>query len=94
MSLDAVYKSMSDPTRRAILHLLRERPLTAGEIADRFTLSKPSISHHLAQLKDAGMVSVVRRGTTLTYHLNMSVFEDLMAAMVAMWKGPTDAPPQ
>ncbi len=93
MSLDAIYKAMADPTRREILNLLREGPLTAGDIADRFTLAKPSISHHLAQLKEAGLVSGVRRGTTITYHLNMSVFEDLVSAIVAMWKGPADGPP-
>ena len=92
MSLDAVYKAMADPTRRAILALLRERPQTAGAIADRFELTKPSISHHLNKLAEADLIYGERDGTSITYHLNLTVFEDLVSAVVALWKGETDAP--
>lgn len=85
MSLDRVFKALSDPQRRRILELLREAPLNAGAIAGHFELSAPTISHHLAQLREAGLVEAVREGTTITYHLNMSVLDDVLA-LIAGWK--------
>ncbi|MDB5097893.1 MAG: transcriptional regulator [Cyanobacteria bacterium RYN_339] len=93
MSLDAVYKAMADPTRRRILELLRERPLTAGEVADRFVLGKPTISHHLARLAEADLVYGEREGTSITYHLNLTVFEELVTTLMALWKGEPGEPP-
>ena len=92
MSLDAVYKALSDPTRRAIVTLLRERPRTAGEIADGFELSKPSISHHLAKLAEADLIFGERSGTTITYHLNMTVMEELVSTLFTLWKGAPHEP--
>lgn len=92
MALDTVFKALADPTRRAILAMLRERPHNAGEIAERFELTKPSISHHLNQLKEADLIYGVREGTTITYHLNLSVFEELAAAMLAIFQGGSHAP--
>lgn len=95
MSLDAVYKAMADPTRRRILAYLRDRPHTAGEVAAYFELGKPTISHHLAKLAEADLVYGVRDGTTITYHLNLTVFEELVSTLMAMWKGaPEDETPR
>lgn len=87
MALNEVLKALSDPTRRRIIELLRQRPHNAGEIADHFAISKPSISHHLNQLKDADLIYGERDGTTITYHLNLSVLEDLLAVITGLWKG-------
>lgn len=57
-----VFKALADPTRRRILDYLREGDLNAGEIADRFDMTKPSISHHLSLLKRARLVQDVRKG--------------------------------
>jgi len=76
--LNALFKSLNDPTRREILQLLKERDLSAGEIADQFNISKPSISHHLDLLKRAGLVSSRRQGQFMLYSLNTTIVEDLL----------------
>jgi ArsR family transcriptional regulator len=68
----------NDPTRRAILDLLREGPLTAGDIAERFNLSKPTISHHLDLLRQAELVTSHKQGLYITYSLSMTVLDDLL----------------
>ncbi|HBC93381.1 MAG TPA: transcriptional regulator [Pelotomaculum sp.] len=73
------FKALADPTRRKILKLLRERDLTAGEIADEFDISKPSISHHLNLLKQSGLVLDERQGQFIYYSLNMTVFQEVMS---------------
>ena len=72
------FKALSDPTRRKILQLLKERDLTAGEIAESFNISKPSISHHLNLLKQARLVIDERQGQNIYYSLNTTVFQELM----------------
>ncbi|MDD2402009.1 MAG: autorepressor SdpR family transcription factor [Clostridia bacterium] len=72
------FKALSDPTRRKILFLLKENNLTAGEIADHFNISKPSISHHLNILKQADLVQDERQGQNIMYYLNTSVFENII----------------
>ena len=72
------FKALSDPTRRKILELLQEKPLNAGEIADCFQMTKPSISHHLSILKAADLVNDERQGQNIVYSINMSVFQDVM----------------
>lgn len=79
MSMSDGFKALSDPTRREILQLLRKGSLSAGEIADQFRMSKPSISHHLTILKNAELVTSEKKGQHVFYTLNTSVFEDLMA---------------
>ncbi len=76
--MDDIFKALRDPTRRQILQLLRSGTLTAGEIAQEFAMSKPSISHHLDQLKRADLIAVERRGQFLYYTLNTTVVEDLL----------------
>ncbi|KQO00712.1 autorepressor SdpR family transcription factor [Paenibacillus sp. Leaf72] len=78
MSINQAFKALSDPTRRTILDLLREQDLTAGEIADHFHMTKPSISHHLSLLKQAELVSDERKGQHIYYSLNTTVFQDLL----------------
>lgn len=73
------FRALADPTRRRILELLRSAYLTAGELADHFDMTKPSISHHLNTLKAAGLVDAEREGQSIVYSLNTSVLQDLMS---------------
>ncbi len=76
--MNRVFKALSDPTRRRVLQLLRERPMTAGELADEFDLSKPTMSAHFAVLREANLIDADKQGTTITYRLKMSVLEDAL----------------
>lgn len=73
-----VFKALSDPTRRRVLQLLRERPMTAGELAEQFDVSKPTMSAHFNVLREAGLIDAEKRGTTITYRLRLSVLEDAL----------------
>lgn len=73
-----VFKALSDPTRRRVLQLLRERPLSAGELAEHFDLAKPTMSAHFAVLRDADLVDSEKQGTSVIYRLKMSVLEDAL----------------
>jgi len=81
-----VFKALNDPTRRAILELLREKDLTAGEIAEAFSISKPSISHHLDLLRRADLVGSEKRGQYVHYHLNTTILEGLMQWIIELKK--------
>lgn len=72
------FKALSDPTRRKILELLKDKSLNAGQIADYFHISKPSISHHLTILKTSGLIVDERQGQNIMYSIDMSVFQDMM----------------
>jgi DNA-binding transcriptional ArsR family regulator len=74
--MDAVFKALADPTRRAVIELLRKRDMTAGEIAENFSLSKPTLSKHFAVLKEANLIYGEKSATTITYRLNLSVLEE------------------
>ncbi|TFW15007.1 ArsR family transcriptional regulator [Massilia arenosa] len=76
--MDKIFKALSDPSRRRILQLLREREMSAGEIAEHFELSKPTLSGHFAVLREADLVMAEKSGTTITYRLNMSVLEEAL----------------
>ena len=78
MSLNDAFKALADPTRRKILDLLKKGDLAAGEIAEHFDMTKPSISNHLSILKQAGLVWDERRGQHIVYSLNTTVFQDVM----------------
>ena len=84
-SSQEVFKALSDPTRREILRMLRERPMSAGELAEAFEMTKGSLSHHYNILKAAELVRCERRGQFLWYSLNTSVIEDLMALLVDLF---------
>ena len=75
---ESAFKALADPTRRRILELLRAGELTAGELAEHFDMTKPSISHHLSTLKAAGLVDAERDGQSIVYSLNTTVMQDLM----------------
>ena len=80
--MNKVYRALSDPTRRRVLALLRERDMTAGELAGHFELAAATMSGHFAVLKDAGLIQADRAGTTITYRLNVSVLEEAMMALM------------
>lgn len=78
MPLNIVFKALSDATRREILQILQGGDLTAGEIAERFDITKPSVSHHLNVLKQANLVQNVRKGQNIYYSLNTTVFQEII----------------
>ena len=76
--MNKIFKAFNDPTRRQILQLLREQDMTAGQIADYFDISKPSISHHLDLLKQADLVSTERKGQFIVYSINTTVVDEIL----------------
>jgi ArsR family transcriptional regulator len=82
--MNAVFRALADPTRREILRLLREREMTAGELADRFPLAKSTLSGHFNVLKAADLVRTERRKQVIVYALNASVVEEALAAMMSL----------
>ena len=76
--MNTVFKALNDPTRRQILEMLQEKDLTAGEIADKFSISFPSISHHLDLLKQAKLVTSEKDGQYVYYSLNTTVVDEIM----------------
>jgi DNA-binding transcriptional ArsR family regulator len=76
--LNSLFKALNDPTRREILEMLKDKDMTAGDIADRFHISKPSISHHLDLLRQAGLVVSVKEGQFISYSLNTTVLDEML----------------
>jgi ArsR family transcriptional regulator, arsenate/arsenite/antimonite-responsive transcriptional repressor len=83
---ESAYKALADATRRRILKLLGEGPMTAGEIADKFKLAKSTLSGHFAVLKAADLIQEEKRGATIVYSLNLSVVEETLAAIMDLLK--------
>ncbi len=79
-----VWSALSDATRREILSMLKYRDMTAGEIAERFELSKATVSHHLSILKQAELITGDKKAQTITYSLNTTVFQDFLRSVAAM----------
>lgn len=79
-----LFKALNDPTRREILEMLRKQDMTAGEIADRFEMSKPSISHHLSLLKKADLVLALKKGQFVHYSLNTTVLDDVLTWLMKL----------
>ena len=77
-----VYKALADPTRRKVLELLRERDMTAGELADHFSSSKPTLSRHFSVLKEADLIQGTKQGNQISYRLNVTVLEEALLAMM------------
>jgi DNA-binding transcriptional ArsR family regulator len=77
-NMNIVFKALSDPTRRRILQLLKERPMTAGQLAEQFHIAKPTLSAHFAVLREADLVESEKAGTVVTYSLKVSVLEDAL----------------
>ncbi|HVN78798.1 MAG TPA: autorepressor SdpR family transcription factor [Terriglobia bacterium] len=84
MPITLTFKALADPTRRRILEMLGRRDMTAGEIAEQFHITKPSISHHLSLLKQAELVVDERQGQTILYSLNTSVMEEVLRWLLKM----------
>lgn len=84
--MNSLFKALNDETRRQILELLKKRDMNAGEIADEFNISKPSISHHLDLLKRADLISSEKRGQFIVYSLNTSILEDLLSWIITLKK--------
>jgi ArsR family transcriptional regulator, arsenate/arsenite/antimonite-responsive transcriptional repressor len=80
--LNTLFKALNDPTRREILELLKDKDMTAGEIADRFSISKPSISHHLDLLRQAGLVESVKEGQFIYYSISTTVMDELLKWLI------------
>lgn len=84
--MNSIFKALNDETRREILDLLKVKDLSAGEIAEYFTMSKPSISHHLDILKQADLISSEKKGQFVIYSLNTSVMEDVLQWILTLKK--------
>ncbi len=80
--MSSVFKALSDPTRRRVLQLLRQGPMSAGEISDRFEVSKPTMSAHFAVLKEADLIHAEKVGKSIMYHLKLSVLEEALLGFV------------
>lgn len=89
MAKDEAFDALAHPTRREILRLLRGGEKTAGELASRFDMSKPSMSHHFAVLKAADLVGSRREGQQIYYFLNTTVVQDLLAILYDLFSSKT-----
>ena len=76
--MNGVFKALSDPTRRRVLQLLREQPLSAGELAEQFPIAKSTMSAHFAVLQAVGLIQAEKTGRTVLYRLKLSVLEDAL----------------
>ncbi len=84
---DEMFRALADPTRRKILRLLGDGELTAGEIASKFSISAPSVSHHFGVLKQAGLISGRKEGQQIFYSLNTTVVQDLATVLLDLLGG-------
>lgn len=80
--MNVVFEALAHPTRREILELLKSGSKTAGELADAFNVSKPTMSGHFAKLKEAGLIHADQRGTTIIYSVNLSTLEEVLLAFI------------
>jgi len=76
--LNLLFKALNDPTRREILELLKDKDMSAGDIAAKFDMSWPSVSHHLDLLKQVGLVVAVKEGQYLYYSINTTVMDEML----------------
>jgi len=97
MRMNEVFKALADPTRRRILQLLRSGEKTAGELAESFDMTRPSMSHHFAVLKAVDLITSRREGQQIYYALNTTVMEDVLALLMDLFSrsspnGQEDSP--
>lgn len=90
--MNQVFKALSDPTRRRVLLLLRQGPMCASEISDQFDVSKPTMSAHFAVLKEADLVHAEKVGTSVIYHLKLTVLEEALLGFVHSFGLGAEAP--
>ena len=76
--MNVVFEALAHPTRREILELLKGGSKTAGELADAFDVSKPTMSGHFAKLREAGLIHADQKGTTIYYSINMTALEEVL----------------
>ena len=84
--MNSLFKALNDETRRQIVELLKEKDMNAGEIAEQFNISKPSISHHLDILKRADLITSEKKGQFVEYSLNTIILEDLINWILTLKK--------
>lgn len=84
--MNSFFKALNDNTRREILSMLKEKDMTAGEIADNFNISKPSISHHLDLLRQADLVTSVKEGQFVYYSINTTVMDEIVKWLIQFSK--------
>ena len=89
--MNVVFEALAHPTRRAILELLKSGSKSAGEIAETFNVSKPTMSGHFAKLKEAGLIHADQQGTTIFYSINLSALEEVLLGFMGR-VGSADAP--
>lgn len=94
MKLNAVLKALNSPIRRQIIAHLRERPMAAGELADLFDVSKPTMSTHFASLKEAGLITSRKDGVSIVYSLNVTVAEEALGALMGLLRTGEETTPQ
>ena len=93
MQVQEIFKAISDPSRRRILKLLQEGSKSAGQLAEEFTMTKGSLSHHFNVLKAADLVRCERRGQQLVYSLNTTIAEDVAALFLDLFRGQNGGKP-
>lgn len=91
--MSQIFKALSDPTRRRVLQLLRNGPMTAGELSDHFEVSKPTMSAHFSVLKEADLVHTEKDGKSVIYHLKLSVLEEALLGFAHSFGLSGGAPP-
>lgn len=84
--MNKLFKALNDQTRRDILELLKKDDMTAGDIAEHFNISKPSISHHLDILKQAELVEADKQGQFIYYSLNTTVVDEILKWVMQLQK--------
>ena len=78
MGFNETIKALSDPARREILTILKDKESSAGEISNHFQMTNATISYHLAQLKRAGLIFERKYKNYIYYQINVTVFEEVM----------------
>jgi DNA-binding transcriptional ArsR family regulator len=91
VSHDTIFDALGDPTRRRIFGMIRQEPTGVGTIAGRLPVTQPAVSQHLRVLREAGLVSVEKRGRRRIYHVRPEGFEPLRAYVAAFWDGALEA---
>jgi DNA-binding transcriptional ArsR family regulator len=86
LTMNEVFKALNDPARREILKMLQKQDMTAGEIAAKFDMTAPSISHHLDKLKRAGLVTTLKQGQYIHYSINTTIIDDILQYILTLKK--------
>ena len=90
--MNLMFKALAHPVRRSIVAMLRQGPMTSGDIAAAFDMAWPTITGHLNALKDAGLVDAEKQGTTVRYRLNISAAEEAVAFLMQLFGAGAQAP--